>query len=87
MNNPNIFKQFWSWIQSAFHEEYELTVWYVYERTTGMDDVKVIKRKPRSYRVSRITKKSHTHIRAELVEGGDLEIRTVMPFDYEIRKI
>lgn len=85
--SQNIFQQFVDWIRSFFEEEYELTVWYVYETTQGMGDIKVTKRKEKTYTITKIHRKNNYHIKADLKDGGSLEIKTVTPFDYEIRKL
>jgi len=80
------YKRFWNWIVSLFLEEYELTVWYVYEEYDDSLGMKVTRRSERTYLLKDIRKKTPTHIRGKDINGYDFEIKTVAPFDYQITK-
>lgn len=81
------YKKFWDWIKSLFVEEYELTVWYVYEMNEDPRGMKTVRRKSRTYILSDITKRTNKHIVGKESNGERFEIKTVEPFDYQIRKI
>lgn len=86
VKKPAWYKRFWNWILILFKEEFELTVWYVYETTESAEGLKVTKRKEKNYILKEISKKTNTHIKGKDISGADFEIKTVDPFDYEIRK-
>lgn len=81
------YKRWWAVIKSWFYEEYELTVWYVYETSEDPRGMKTVKRKERIYYLRDIVKHKPTHIIGEDMNGKRFEIKTVEPFDYQIRKI
>ena len=81
------YKRFWNWIVSLFVEEYELIVWYVHEEYDESLGMKVTKRSERKYLLKDISKKSNKHIRGKDINGHRFEIKTVKPFDYQIRKL
>lgn len=82
-----MWEKFYKWVQSLFVEQYELTVWFHAETTVSSDGMKTITRSRRIYHLSSITKRSPKHIVGKDENGFPLEIRTVEPFDYTIRKI
>lgn len=81
------YRRFWNWFVSLFVEEYELTVWYVYENYESDKGMKVKRRAAQKYNLKDISKKTSKHIIGKYVDGSDFEIKTVDPFDYEIKKI
>lgn len=81
------YKRLWDWIDSLFREEYELTVWYVYEDYESDKGMKVKRRAAQKYQLKEISKKTAKHIIGRYVDGSKFEIKTVEPFDYEIKKI
>lgn len=81
------YQRLWNWVLILFLEEYELTVWYVYETVFDENGNRAHKRSRRTYQLKRITKKTNTHIQGVDVNGMPFEIKTVEPFDYELRKI
>jgi hypothetical protein len=83
----NWFQRFVDWIISLFTEEYELTIWYVYEITENIAGQKVVKRRERTYLLREITRKTNTHIVGKEKNGDRFEIKTVDAFDYQIRKL
>lgn len=81
-------KKLIDWILSLFKEEYELTVWFQTETTiVDAEGNSTTSKSKRTYNLSSITKRSQTHIIGKDLNGLSIEIRTVDPFDYTIRKI
>ena len=80
-------KRLWQWWISLFKEEYELIVWFHSETIIQEDGVKTIRRMRKEFQLKDITKKSPTHIVGKDIFGKPFEIKTVEPFDYQIRKI
>jgi hypothetical protein len=76
-----------NWLLNLFRDEYELRVWYVFEIIEDPRGLKTVKRKEKVYYLSDITKKTSTHIIGQEKNGKRFEIKTVDPFDYQIRKI
>jgi len=70
-----------------FGEEYELTVWYVYETEDTDTGRKITRRRERHYQLRDVHKRTNTHISGTAIDGSDFEIRTVEPFDFELRKL
>lgn len=82
------YKRLWNWFLSLFIEEFEITVWYVYETIEDPRGMKTVKRKAKTYyKIKEIRKHSNTHIIARDQYNKKFEIKTHLPFDYEIRKI
>ena len=75
------------WWKKVIYEEYHLTVWYQKEAAISKEGVKTITRSKHEYKLKKITKKSPNHIIGKDINGRAFEIRTVEPFDYQIRKI
>jgi len=78
------------WWYRLFYEEYHVTVWFQKtHRLQGMG-VEIIEDQSKTKRVFKmksISKQTPTHIKGKDLKGRKLEIRTVKPFDYQIRKI
>jgi len=78
----------WDWFVDLFtDDDFELTVWYVYETQISDGGLKAIKRQQREYQLSSLSKCTNTHIKGKDLDKKDFEIKTVEPFDYEIRRI
>lgn len=69
------------------YEEYELTVWYLKDSIRDGDGNITTTRSHKRYLLKKITKKTPKHIKGKDMDGRAFEIRTVEPFDYQIRKI
>jgi hypothetical protein len=69
------------------YEEYELTVWYLKDAVKDKDGNITTTRTSKRYLLKKITKKTPKHIKGKDMEGRLFEIRTVEPFDFQIRKI
>jgi hypothetical protein len=66
------------WWLTLIREEYELTVWFV--NATGGKTAKV-------FNLKDVKKKTQNHITGTDMNGKFFEIKTVEPFDYQLRKI
>lgn len=80
------YRRFWEWVLSFFQEEYELTVWFVGATTEDKEGVKTTTRSCKIFVLKEISKKTQTHIVGKDAFGKPFEIKTVEPFDYQIRK-
>ena len=69
------------------YEEYELTVWYLKDSERDNRGNIVTTRTHKRYLLKKITKKTPKHIKGKDMDNRAFEIRTVEPFDYQIRKI
>ena len=69
------------------YEEYELTVWYLKDSVRDKDGNITTTRSNKRYLLKKISKKTPKHIKGKDMNGRAFEIRTVEPFDYQIRKI
>ena len=69
------------------YEEYELTVWYLKDSVRDKDGNITTTRSHKRYLLKKISKKTPKHIKGKDMEGRAFEIRTLEPFDYQIRKI
>ena len=74
-------------IFKIIYEEYELTVWYLKDSVRDKDGNITTTRSSKRYLLKKISKKTPKHIKGKDMEGRMFEIRTVEPFDYQIRKI
>lgn len=81
------YKRLWQWWLSLFKEEYELTVWFHTETTVNADGLKTIKRSQKVFMLKNISKKTPTHVVGKDIFGKPFEIKTVEPFDYQVRKL
>ncbi len=70
-----------------YYEEYELTVWYLQDAIRDKDGNITTTRTSKRYLLKKISKKTPKHIKGKDMDGRQFEIRTVEPFDYQIRKI
>ena len=70
-----------------YYEEYELTVWYLKDSVRDKDGNITTTRSHKRYLLKKISKKTPKHIKGKDMDGRAFEIRTVEPFDYQIRKI
>ena len=81
------YKRIWEWLVSLFVNEFELIVWFHSETQITDRGIKHIKRVERTFLLKKITKKSPKHIKGIDIFGKHFEIKTVEPFDYQIRKL
>ena len=81
------YKRLWQWWLSLFINEYELIVWFHAETSETAEGLKTIKRTQKTFMLKSISKKSPNEIRGKDIFGKDFEIKTVEPFDYQIRKL
>ena len=81
-------KQLWNRIRELFRDktEYTVIIWYVYE-TVEQEGTKVTRRKQKGYSFSKITKKTNTHFVGKGMQGQLIEIKSVVPFDFEIHRV
>jgi len=84
---PKWYKRLWQWWLSLFIEEYELTVWFHSETVEHTDGLKTIKRSSKVFMLKDIDKKTPTHITGKDIFNKSFEIKTVEPFDYQLRKL
>jgi len=83
----SVWKRMWQWWLSLFKEEYELIVWFHAETVEHQDGLKTIKRSQKTFMLKDVTKKTSTHIVGKDIFGKPFEIKTVEPFDYQLRKL
>jgi len=82
-----IYKAIVKFIFKLLYEEYELTVWYLKDSVRDKDGNITTTRSHKRYLLKKISKKTPKHIKGKDMDGRAFEIRTVEPFDYQIRKI
>jgi hypothetical protein len=80
-------KKLKNWIEILLFEEYELTIWTVKEVKVMPDGAKVSKKEKNVYSLQSIDKKTNNHIVGKDMNKMIFEIKTVEPFDFQIRKI
>ena len=81
------YQKIWHWILSLFLEEYEVTVYFVAEKTINPENGNTsVKRVKRVFIMKDISKKTQTELRGKDRNGFPIEIKTVDPFDYTIVK-
>ena len=81
------YKRLWEWIISIFIDEFELIVWFHDETEFTDRGNKTIRRTKRTFILKKITKKKPNWIVGKDIFGKPFEIKTVEPFDYQIRKL
>jgi|TARA_R110000803_G_scaffold42597_2_gene91191 hypothetical protein len=81
------YKRLWEWLISLFVDEFELIVWFHNETEISDRGTKTIKRTMKTFILKKITKKKPNWIVGKDAFGKPFEIKTVEPFDYQIRKI
>jgi len=81
------YKRLWQWWLGLWKEEYEVVVWFHTETTINAEGLTTVKRNRKEFQLKDITKKTPTHIVGKDIFGKPFEIKTVEPFDYQIRKI
>ncbi len=71
----------WDWLKRWLTDEYEVTVWF--KPGSGMlnGDTKKI------FKFKRIDKLTNKHIKGVTTDNEKFEIRTIQPFDYNVRKL
>lgn len=82
-----MFKKLKNWIEILLFEEYELTIWTVKEVKILPDGTRVSKKEKTVYNLQSIEKKSNNHILGKDMNKMIFEIKTVEPFDFQIRKV
>lgn len=75
------------WWRTATTEEWELTVWFVDSTTTDAEGSVTQSKSKKVFTLTDVTKKTNTHIIGKDADGNAIEIKTVAPFDYHLRKI
>lgn len=73
-----MFKKIKNWWLGLIKEEYHLEVWFLNDNGGKTKKEFILKS---------ISKRSNQHIKGVLIDGTPLELKTVDPFDYCIRKI
>ena len=81
------YKRLWEWFVSLFVNEYELIVWFHAETEISAEGLKTVKRVSKTFLLKAISKKTPKHIKGTDIFGKAFEIKTVEPFDYQIRKL
>lgn len=81
------YKRLWEWFIGFFVNEYELVVWFHNETDISVDGLKTVRRTKKEFLLKSISKKQPTHIKGTDAFGKEFEIKTVEPFDYQIRKL
>jgi hypothetical protein len=87
IKSAGLHRRFWEWVSRFFQEEYELTVWFQGTTTIAADGVTTISRSQKIFILKEISKKTQNHIVGKDAFGKPFEIKTVEPFDYQIRKV
>ena len=67
-----------NWWLGLIKEEYHLEVWFLNDNGG---------KTKKDFILKSISKRSNKHIKGVLLDGTPLELKTVEPFDYCIRKI
>lgn len=78
----------WRKIVSLFIDRYRVTVWFVDDK--GFDssgNVVVMNRSKKVFHFKRLDKVSAKHIKGKSMHDHQIEIKSVEPFNYEIKKI
>ena len=75
------------WWKTVTTEEWELTVWFVDSTTTDAEGSVTQSKSKKVFTLTDVTKKTNTHIIGKDADGNELEIKTVVPFDYQLRKL
>lgn len=81
------YTRLWEWIISLFVNEYELIVWFHNETVTTDRGTKTLRRTQKTFILKSISKKKPNHIVGKDAFGKPFEIKTVEPFDYQIRQV
>jgi hypothetical protein len=78
------------WWFRLFYEEYHLSVWFEKDiKVVGTGDkrIETSTKVRKEFKLKAISKRSPTHIKGKDLKGRAFELKTVKPFDYQIRKI
>ena len=81
------YRRIWEWFISLFVNEYELIVWFHSETDVTDRGTKPLRRVQKTFILKSISKKKPNHIVGKDAFGKPFEIKTVEPFDYQIRQI
>lgn len=81
------YKRLWEWFVGLFVNEYELIVWFHNETDISEEGLKTIRRTKREFLLKSISKSTNKHVKGTDAFGKPFEIKTVEPFDYQIRKL
>ena len=81
------YRRIWEWFISLFVNEYELIVWFHSETDVTDRGTKTLRRVQKTFILKSISKKKPNHIVGKDAFGKPFEIKTVEPFDYQIRQI
>lgn len=82
-----MFNKLKNWIETLLFEEYELTIWTIKEVKVMADGSRVSKKQKNVYSLRSIDTKTNWHIVGKDMNKMIFEIKTVEPFDFQIRKI
>lgn len=74
------------WPFSLWYKEWMLTVYWT-EDIIGADGIVHKRGKSNTYRMKKISKLTHTHIKGKDVKGQKVEIKTKKPMDYRIQEV
>ena len=80
-------KRFWSWILSLFIDEYEVTIYFPGETEQKPDGTKVSTFNPKMYTCKKLQKITAKHFKFVTVDKIPVEIKTVNPVGFDVRKI
>ena len=75
------------WWKTVTTEEYELTVWFVDQTVTDAEGNVTANKSKKVFSLSEVNKKTNTHFLGKDMDGNKIEIKTVEPFDFYLRKI
>lgn len=81
------YKRLWEWFIGLFVNEYELIIWFHNETDISQEGLKTVRRTRREFLLKSISKSNSKHIKGTDAFGKPFEIKTVEPFDYQIRKL
>ena len=75
------------WWKTVTLEQWELTVWFVDSTTTDVEGNVTQSKSKKVFTLTDVTKKTNTHFIGKDADGNKVEIKTVEPFDFYLRKI
>lgn len=81
-----MFKKLWKWVKSFWAEYYQVTIWFEGPAVINPDGSKTVSRDPKVYECSKIVKLTDTHIKLVESDGSQVEIKTVSPVGYDVKK-
>lgn len=81
-----MFDRLWKWIKSFWTEYYQVTIWFDGATVTNPDGSTTTSRDPKTFECKKIVKITDTHIKLIEKDGSQVEIKTVNPVGYDVKK-